>query len=224
MADKKISDLTLLTAADATDVVPLVDVSTNTTKKTTVGGLAAAVGTSIPAGTLSFSQGDGKTWWEELGRSTLSAAGDSITVSGLPPRRYLRIIFATSWTTGAVSCRMQFNGDTGANYAYRVSRNGAADGTATSSTSLVAIGVAAAERIFLEADAINVTGREKQVQMTCTTEGTLGAANAPNRNELTGKWANTATQISSVTVFNDGPGDYNSTVGNQCELIVLGHD
>lgn len=48
MADKKISDLTLLTTADATDVVPLVDVSTNTTKKTTVSGLAAAVLANAP--------------------------------------------------------------------------------------------------------------------------------------------------------------------------------
>jgi len=39
---KKITDLTALTTADITDVVPIVDVSTSTTKKTTVEGLRQA--------------------------------------------------------------------------------------------------------------------------------------------------------------------------------------
>lgn len=41
MANKKITDLTALTSADSTDVLPIVDVSANTTKKVTVDGLIA---------------------------------------------------------------------------------------------------------------------------------------------------------------------------------------
>jgi hypothetical protein len=40
---KKITDLTSLTTPDSADVVPVVDVSANTTKKTTVGGIHDAM-------------------------------------------------------------------------------------------------------------------------------------------------------------------------------------
>ncbi|MCO4274259.1 hypothetical protein NG701_07430 [Pseudarthrobacter sp. HLT3-5] len=52
MADKKVSDLPALVTADATDVVPLVDISASVTKKVTVAGLAPAVAASVPAGTF----------------------------------------------------------------------------------------------------------------------------------------------------------------------------
>lgn len=42
MATKKITDLVALTSADSTDVLPIVDVSANTTKKVTVDGLIAS--------------------------------------------------------------------------------------------------------------------------------------------------------------------------------------
>ena len=42
MANKKVTDLTALTSADSNDVLPIVDVSANTTKKVTVDGLIAA--------------------------------------------------------------------------------------------------------------------------------------------------------------------------------------
>lgn len=51
---KKITDLTLLSTADAADVVPLVDISAGTTKKTTVAGLALGLepSLSLPPTTL----------------------------------------------------------------------------------------------------------------------------------------------------------------------------
>src|SRR3954451_13288737 len=52
LADKKITDLTALATADATDVIPLVDVSAGTTKKTTISGLAAGIAPSLPDGTV----------------------------------------------------------------------------------------------------------------------------------------------------------------------------
>ena len=92
MADKRISDLTLLTSADTTDIVPVVDVSANTTKQTTVAGLAAAVGSSLPAGTitntmLSATAGDvGGAW------SSWTPTWTNLTVgNGMVDFKYTRI-------------------------------------------------------------------------------------------------------------------------------------
>jgi len=56
------TDLTALTSADSTDVVPLVDVSTNTTKKTTVAGLTPGL-SGITNSQLSTTAGElGGAW------------------------------------------------------------------------------------------------------------------------------------------------------------------
>jgi len=49
MADKKITDLTNKATAASADIVPIVDPTDNTTKRTTVAGLATAMATSLPA-------------------------------------------------------------------------------------------------------------------------------------------------------------------------------
>lgn len=48
MSNKKITDLASKSTAAAADIVPIVDPADNTTKRTTVGGLASAVGSSLP--------------------------------------------------------------------------------------------------------------------------------------------------------------------------------
>lgn len=218
MADKKISDLTLLSTADATDMLPVVDVSANLTKRTSVAGLAAAVAANIPDGSLPYAKGDGKNWWEEIGRTTLSPSpGDSIIVSNLPLRKNLRILVQLK-NVGALDVGLRFNGDTGVAYNYRQSINGAADTTVPSATF-----------IRVEAGSYNVTGiyevtnvatYEKQVLGRITGANAPGVTNIPSRIELSGKWTNTAAAISSVTIYNVGTGDF--AVGS--EVIVLGHD
>jgi hypothetical protein len=52
MADIKISELPILSTADATDILPVVDVSGNVTKRVTVSGTAAAVAANLPADSI----------------------------------------------------------------------------------------------------------------------------------------------------------------------------
>ncbi|MDI9934678.1 hypothetical protein QM806_04315 [Rhodococcus sp. IEGM 1351] len=52
---KQFTDQPLLTTADATDVIPIRDISAGVDKKTTVSGLAAAVAANIPSGSVTNS-------------------------------------------------------------------------------------------------------------------------------------------------------------------------
>ncbi|WOI86002.1 hypothetical protein [Rhodococcus qingshengii] len=55
---KKITDLPTLSSADNDDLIPIVDISGNVTKKVTASGLAAAVVEGIPDGSITSSKMD----------------------------------------------------------------------------------------------------------------------------------------------------------------------
>ena len=162
---------------------------------------------------------DAGIWWEELGRTTLSSAADSISVASLPARRHLRIIVTVFDTGGTVATQLRFNNDTGNNYAYRSSANGAADGTTGSTSHFNTSGVVAAPAQLI-VDVYNIATDEKVGGWTAVSASTAGAANAPTRVEGAGKWANTSDQITRVDLVNVGTGDY--AIGST--VVVLGHD
>ncbi|KUM39025.1 hypothetical protein [Arthrobacter sp. EpRS71] len=218
MADKKISDLGALTTADATDVVPLVDVSAGVTKKTTVAGLAAAVAANIPDGALPYAKGDGKIWWEELGRRTLSTSASSLSITGLASKKYLKVLFVAIPTTTIASMALQFNGDATSNYNYRLSTNGSADTNGAFAGIPVDPGSTpgTGSVVFGELTGIDFVGQEKAfIGHVLDTFAT--GANDPRRRELQGKWRNTA-RITSVQLA------LSAACAAGSELIVLGHD
>lgn len=164
---------------------------------------------------------NGGIWWEELGRTTLASAGDTITVSGIPARKYLKIFVSALATGGTIRAAVTFNNDTGNNYASRLSSNGAADATTTSAGVLQLDTNAIAQDVYAEIFVVNIAAQEKIPIWHSGERGAAGAANAPNRREGTGKWANTSSQITRVDVTqNLGSGDF--AIGS--EVIVLGHD
>jgi hypothetical protein len=130
MADKRISDLTLLSSADATDVVPLVDVSANTTKRTTVAGLAAAVGANIPSATVTPAMRTGGFQVGVIPGTTLSTTGNkTITGVGFTPKLVRFQLMPTNSTSQS---------DFGAGAMTATSQYGSAisyDGTSRSRTS-----------------------------------------------------------------------------------------
>lgn len=158
-------------------------------------------------------------WWQEIGRTTLSVAGDTISVTSLPARKYLMLIYNFTPTGGNVSAFIRFNNDSAANYASRYSSNGAADTAVTSQTQMIA---AAGSNTLIQTGqflVINVAAQEK-VMAGETDYSATGAASSPSRLEVVGKWANTAAQINRVDLLNTDVGDF--AIGSQ--LIVLGHD
>lgn len=160
------------------------------------------------------------TLWEELARTTLSGAGDTISVTSITARRYLRVIVSARDTGGTIGFLARFNNDTSANYARRYSVNGAADTTETSQTSILVGSVAVAGPMTSDVFIDNFGTDEKTVLFHAGSASTAGAGNAPSRVEGSGKWVNTSDQITRIDIVNNGSGDF--AIGS--EVVVLGHD
>jgi hypothetical protein len=175
---------------------------------------------AVTAAKINFGGSGSGVWWEEIGRNTLTGVADTITVSSLPARKYLKVLVYLIDTGGTITGAMTFNSDTANNYAFRYSTDGAADLTSTSTSSISVRPSTAAAASYSDIDIVNFSTEPKLVTLNSIQEGTSGAANAPNKLEMVGKWQNTSAQISSITLTNGGTGDY----ATGSAVIVLGHD
>lgn len=181
---------------------------------------------AVTAGKIDWAStgANGGIWWEEIGRTTLGSAGDVITVSSLPTRKYLKVLIHLLDTGGTINDLLTFNGDTGNNYAItRIQVTAAGSITAAvavSQPNLQLAQQAAATERFIVLEIINVASLEKILMATENDLNTAGAGTAPLWRSQTGKWANTSDAISSITMTNGGSGDY--AIGS--EVVVLGHN
>ena len=171
-------------------------------------------------GTSTLPSSPPQTSWKELGRTTLSSAGDTIAVSSFAAKDNLMILLHKINTGGGVNPTVTFNSDGGSNYARRYSANGGNDTTNVNQTKLECTYTGATPTSYVVTPIINKSGKEKLLNFYDCEEGTAGAGNAPNRMEVVAKWANTSAQITSVSFGNDDSGDY--AVGS--EVVVLGCD
>lgn len=229
----KISALPPAGSLEDDDETPFVDDSASETKKFTLAGLlvwlqsktswisnAMIANDTIKGAKINFAAtgADNGIWWEELGRTTLGVAGDTISVTGIPARKYLRALVAVTTTGGTAQCAIRFNNDSGGNYDERSSTNGAADATLTGQSGIVAAVASAAPR-YIDMSIINVANLQKLVRA----ESLFGenVATAPARQEVIGKWTNTSAQISRMDIINvAGSGDF--AIGS--EVVILGHN
>jgi hypothetical protein len=157
-------------------------------------------------------------WWEEIGRTTLGVAGDSISVT-IPARKYLKVIISVTPTGGNIIVSAQFNGDTGSNYSRRAYLND----TMSTTTSTTGVGPgysAAAISMDVVLDIVNIATKEKFITGNSTHIGAAGAATAPSNSLFYCKWVNTTDQITTINVVNGSTGDY--AIGS--EVVVLGHN
>ena len=157
--------------------------------------------------------------WKEVGRTTLGSAGDEINVSSLANKRYYMILGNTD-NSGACSNTWRLNSDTGSNYAYRFSEDGATDVTGTSATGGLHGTRSYTVPSFFISFISNLSSKEKLVQSWHTSGNTAGAGTANTRDLAVGKWANTTDAINAIMTRNSGAGDYLSG----SETVVLGWD
>ena len=151
--------------------------------------------------------------WVELGRST----GTLPDISSIPDKRYYMLLNnGRSWTSGSNSS-FRFNSDTGTNYTFRDSRNGAADYTETSSArTLDYIGTGSENELFGVSYISNLAAKEKLLVSSSVVQKTAGAGTAPSRDEVVSKWSNTSAAINRITAT--------STAGAASEYVILGWD
>lgn len=153
----------------------------------------------------------------EIARTTLGSAGDTITVSSIPARKYL-LIYIKAIASGSIGANIQFNGDTGTNY----SRRNVVQTTVTTDTSAsswVFNNNTGSENFFTKIEIDNISAQAKLGRAETNQANNSASAN-PTYISSMGKWANTSAQITSLVVNNTSSGDFNTG----SEVIVLGKD
>lgn len=175
---------------------------------------ATITGSNVASSTITASNLSG-VWWEELGRTTLVSNSDTISVTGLTARKYLRLQFHTL-NSGSTTVVFRFNNDSSANYTSRYLANGSF-GTATSQTFVGEFASSSAISGFV--DIINTASTVKTGKATGLYNGTASNT-APSAVELWFSWVNTSAQINRIDIVNMSTGDF--VAGSQ--LVVLGHD
>jgi hypothetical protein len=177
-------------------------------------GLGSGLQTKNAAG-----GGVGVGGWVELGRTTLGASSDTITVSSLTNKRYYMILGSTYATGGQIRQMLRFNSDTGNNYAYR----GGADGGSVTSAPRSNMPINEDNEDvgeFSVGYVSNFATKEKLVLGHSVRVNATGAGTAPGRTEFANKHSQTSNPINAMNFVNPESGDYASG----SELVVLGWD
>lgn len=223
----RISALTALTSADSGDTLPILDVSATTTKKITKTAFISDIvdGTLIEDDAVlarhidwASTGADGGIWWEELGRTTLGSAGDTISVASFAARKYLRLIYSCI-PSGQINTRVKFNNDGSALYAFTQSLNFAAGVSALSQTIYSPSISANTVHKYGEINILNLSTDFKIMNGFEIDRYGTDASTSINQATTYGKYASN-TQVTRIDVTNVGTGDF--AIGS--EVIVLGHD
>lgn len=157
--------------------------------------------------------------WVLLANDTATNALTTFTSSTFTGTKYIHIQIRLDTQTSSSAWGLRFNGDSGSNYGYRISFNGATDTAQTSQTSVVignswATGENSYNNIFC---ANPFSGTEQKI---CDITYTSTDA-TPDRAEGGFVWTNTSNQITSVTVVRiSGTG----TLTTSSQIQVWGHN
>jgi hypothetical protein len=159
-------------------------------------------------------------WYEELGRAALTTAGDVITVTSIPPRKYLKLLI-TITGTGSVNTNIRFNNDSTASYAGSSFYNNAGSAAMfdfVSANQIYLDATASNGLMFADLSISNLSTRSKLVQGTVNQDNAVATVRTLPQN-ITAKWVNNS-QINRIDVVNLSTGDF--AIGS--EFIILGHD
>ncbi len=153
-------------------------------------------------------------FWEELASNEL---GSETTLSSgtFTAKKYLYVEIHTA-NVASDNQAIYFNSDNSTNYSFRYNNNGGTDGTVTSNNTIqtAIAGGSGTYWSFTNMFIINNTSNEKLVIIHTNENTTTGAANAPARTEVVGKWANTSTQITDIKIADGGGTQNNQQVGS----------
>jgi len=146
-------------------------------------------------------------FWEELASVDLSGgASDTLSSGTFTAKKYLFVRAYMTATGGSARLALRLGNatlDSSANYCRRFSINQGADTTQTS-TSATGFNNNMSGAGYVEFFILNISGNEKLVIGHNVYWNTSGAATAPNREEMAGKWVNTSNQANILAMFDSG--------------------
>jgi hypothetical protein len=158
--------------------------------------------------------------WGKAGSTTLSSAGDLITVDSLPNNKSIMIL-NNVFSSGTGKLESKLNNDSGSNYAIRYSIDGAAEVTITSAVDFENTSGGFTNGLMFHVQyLVNIPTEEKLlISQSCEIE-TTGAGTAPRKRQYVGKWTNTSDAVSRYDVPNVQSGDFTADSNS----TVLGND
>lgn len=147
--------------------------------------------------------------WQKMATNTAGGTQDTLTATSFYVKIF-NVILCHQFASGNVIAVLRVNGDSGNNYAARYSLDGGADSTVNTQAHITFAHTDNANDRLLVGYFFNLNAEEKLFVGFMTFRNTTGAANAPARMEVTGKWVTTGTQFGSVSVVNTSTGDLNT--------------
>ena len=136
-------------------------------------------------------------FWEELASVELGTTSSNISTGTISAKKYLWVQGYFIKSSASAEVTIQYNNDTGSNYARRKSTNGGGDGTELSQTKIDVVG-GDANPSFTNTFIINNASNEKLGITHTINQLSAGAGNVPQRAENVTKWANTSNQITEI--------------------------
>lgn len=146
-------------------------------------------------------------FWEELDSTDFSGSASTFTSGTFTAKKYLWVQCYIEGTSSLRPFSVQFNSDTGANYAIRRSHNGAGDAGFANTSSIDGQGGSSVTNLFWNMFIINNSANEKLCNIHSVSVVTQGAGTPPLRDEIVGKWDNTSSQITTITVRSGDSGN-----------------
>lgn len=184
--------------------------------------IALGVGTNTDVITADSGEASGIKWsppiggWEEIGRTTLTVAADTISAASFAAKNYLMVMIYIENTVNTTTADLEFNNDASAIYKYRYSVSGGTEVTASTDTKI--------DRIT---NATGAAGKSLTIfwiaNYTVTSKighyKTMSSSTDIRRLDGTFLYS-TATRITRVDVDNTASGDF----GIGSEIVVFGRD
>jgi len=159
-----------------------------------------------------------KGHWEELGRAVSTGVESTLTVSGLPVRKFLQILYNRNASANTTTT-IRFNGDSSVKYSQVHTING------VTSSVLNQTGIQLDGAIATQNDAEgfftvrNVANKIKLISgITTHRIASADQSSAPKQVIVSGAWYDKVNAINSVSLIDGG------TPETGTEIVVLGQD
>ena len=158
--------------------------------------------------------------WAKNGTpDTLGGTADVVAITDMTANKFNFFISHIIGVTN-INESIEFNGNVNSVYAERSSKTGAADTTAVSQADITIAPTGGFVQSMVVRYIVSISGEEKLVMAWQQTGGT-GAAGAPNRSEVVGKFVPSPdADITRIDINNGGTGDYTTNTN----LSALGTD